>query len=76
MNFMYHLLICILKIGDTTAEVGDPSGHRADRNILSRNVIQENAQSIEKNIHNIFQNHENYILSRSKKKGKPLGKLR
>ncbi|KAG8200519.1 hypothetical protein JTE90_000595 [Oedothorax gibbosus] len=66
----------IAVIGDTTAEVGDPSGHKTDRNVLSRNIVQKNADSIEENIFNILKNHESYILPRTKKKSKSLGKLK
>lgn len=66
----------IVVIGDSTAEVGDPSGHKSDRNILSREVIKHNADLIAKNVQNIHKNFENYVLPKYYKKKKSLNELR
>ncbi|GFR33969.1 tyrosine--tRNA ligase, mitochondrial [Trichonephila clavata] len=65
----------IAVVGDATAKIGDPSGHKSDRKLLSYDVVSQNAESIEKNLFEIFQNHEKDIFPKSKTKGK-LGKLR
>ncbi|GIY89310.1 tyrosine--tRNA ligase, mitochondrial [Caerostris darwini] len=65
----------IAVVGDATAEIGDPSGHKSDRKILFHDTVKENAESIEKDLQNIFQNHEKYIFSKAKTK-RSLGKLR
>ncbi|CAL1262941.1 unnamed protein product [Larinioides sclopetarius] len=66
----------IAVIGDATAKIGDPSGHKSDRKVLSHDVVDENANAIEKNLYHIFQNHETYICPKAKTKSKALGKLR
>ncbi|GFU33067.1 tyrosine--tRNA ligase, mitochondrial [Nephila pilipes] len=65
----------IVVIGDATAKIGDPSGHSSDRKVLSYDFVSHNAESIEANLFEIFQNHEKHIFPKAKKKGK-LGKLR
>ncbi|GFW87197.1 tyrosine--tRNA ligase, mitochondrial [Trichonephila clavipes] len=65
----------IVVVGDATAKIGDPSGHKSDRKVLAYDVVNQNAESIEKNLFEIFQNHEKDIFPKAKKKGK-LGKLR
>ncbi|XP_071035849.1 tyrosine--tRNA ligase, mitochondrial isoform X2 [Parasteatoda tepidariorum] len=64
----------ILVIGDATAEIGDPSEHKEDRKILSKDVIKANCDAIESNVLKIFDNHERYLYPRAKRKTK-LGEL-
>lgn len=65
-----------MQLGDSTAEIGDPSGHKTDRKVLSREVIKANSNAIEKNIQYIFENFKNYVFPKYDKKTKSLGELR
>ena len=65
INLLYfqrhgHRVICV--IGDATAKVGDPSGHTRDRKVIAKDVIANNAQSIEQTLKRIFRNFNDHIL--------------
>lgn len=51
-----HRVICL--IGDATTQIGDPSGHTKDRLKLDKNLIEENAISIEENLIRLFNNQD------------------
>uniref|UniRef100_A0A914IBP9 Tyrosine--tRNA ligase n=1 Tax=Globodera rostochiensis TaxID=31243 RepID=A0A914IBP9_GLORO len=46
----------IALIGEATASVGDPSGHKTDRNQLSRELIHENAKAIRRQVERLLTN--------------------
>ncbi|KAI3411954.1 tRNA synthetases class I (W and Y) [Globodera pallida] len=46
----------IALIGEATAFVGDPSGHKTDRNQLSRELIHENAKAIRRQVERLWTN--------------------
>lgn len=55
-----HQVICV--IGDATTRIGDPSGHRKDRLVLDKSVIDNNSRSIETTLRTIFNNFQKYFL--------------
>ncbi|XP_065210096.1 tyrosine--tRNA ligase, mitochondrial isoform X1 [Planococcus citri] len=55
----------IALIGCATAQIGDPSGHNKDREEQDGGVVRERARHIQKNIENIFNNHEKYFWSKN-----------
>ncbi|KAL3077560.1 hypothetical protein niasHS_012266 [Heterodera schachtii] len=46
----------ILLIGEATASVGDPSGHKRDRKLLLREFINENSKALQKQVEKIKAN--------------------
>ena len=51
----------IVLIGDSTARIGDPSGKQEDRPLIEKDLVTKYAESIEKSIKRIFENHEKYF---------------
>lgn len=50
------LLIYYLKIGTATTLIGDPTGRKSAKEILTHSEILSNSTSISKQIENIYQN--------------------
>lgn len=60
-----HQVICV--IGDATTQIGDPSGHYKDRNRIDKEVIDQNASSIEETLKRLFKNHRKCFLDPMRK---------
>lgn len=58
-------------VGGATGLIGDPSHRKAERVEIEKCVIEENVESIEKNIKTVFNNHENYFWENKQEKLKP-----
>ncbi|XP_076652061.1 tyrosine--tRNA ligase, mitochondrial [Halictus rubicundus] len=57
-----HQVIAVL--GGATGMIGDPSFRTSERVDIEEIVLQENLKSIEKDILNIFENHEKYFYKK------------
>lgn len=52
-------------IGSASALLGDPSGRTRERPLLQQEVIEQNAAGLERNIRNVFFNHEQHICPKN-----------
>lgn len=58
------------QIGGATGLIGDPSGRKSERSQLHMDVVSKNLESIQKQLVNIFQNHQECLWDEKKSKFK------
>lgn len=67
---LFHLLQqghrVIVLIGDATARIGDPSGKLTERPVLSSEVVDKNAHSIEQDVLRVYHNFKRNFAKQSK----------
>jgi tyrosyl-tRNA synthetase len=61
----------IVLVGDSTAQIGDPSGKEYDRPFIEKDLVNNYAISIENSIKRIFRNHENYFWKTKGRNDRP-----
>ncbi|CAH1794720.1 unnamed protein product, partial [Owenia fusiformis] len=57
----------IALIGGATAQIGDPTGRKTEREIIDTKTIQHNVSAIRKSLKNIIENHELYFHNAQEK---------
>ncbi|XP_077490114.1 tyrosine--tRNA ligase, mitochondrial [Amblyomma americanum] len=73
MQRMGHDVIAV--IGDSTAQIGDPSGRLTERDKMAEDVIEKNVAGLRYNLETVFENHAAHFWKPSKP-GKTLSPLR
>ncbi|XP_023215906.1 tyrosine--tRNA ligase, mitochondrial-like isoform X1 [Centruroides sculpturatus] len=58
-----HNVIAI--VGDSTAQIGDPSGKTKEREVLKEDLIKSNSESIKQSLERIFDNFKKYFCKKN-----------